>query len=281
MQHIIFCQGLPASGKSTWSKQYCKDNLDYVRISRDDLRNMRGVHWLPIQESMITVFEKACFTSALQFKKNVIVDATNFNVSHVNEFKKIALEVTNNECEFEVKFFDTPLDECIKRDAARKDAVGEKVIRGFYDKYLKPKPIEQSQILPRATLYDLDGTLAIHNGRSPYDFKKCNTDLLCAQIADICKKKSIDSVIIFISGRDDSCYNLTQAWLQQNNLTGLLFMRKTGDKRPDEIVKQEIFEKNIKNKYYVEFVMDDRPKVIRMWKRLGLFVFNVGDGHEF
>ena len=35
-QKIIICQGLPASGKSTWSKQYCKDNLDLGEVNIED-----------------------------------------------------------------------------------------------------------------------------------------------------------------------------------------------------------------------------------------------------
>ncbi len=53
-------------------------------------------------------------------------------------------------------------------------------------------------------------------------------------------------------------------------------MRKTGDKRDDTIVKKELFD-SFKNDYYVEYVIDDRPKVVRMWRSLGLFTFQVND----
>lgn len=52
-------------------------------------------------------------------------------------------------------------------------------------------------------------------------------------------------------------------------------MRTNNDNRSDEIVKRELYEKNIKNKYNVRFVVDDRPKVVRMWRSLSLFVFDV------
>jgi hypothetical protein len=42
--------------------------------------------------------------------------------------------------------------------------------------------------------------------------------------------------------------------------------------RSDDIVKEEIYDNNIKDKYYVDFVIDDRMKVIRMCCNLGLNV---------
>ena len=48
--------------------------------------------------------------------------------------------------------------------------------------------------------------------------------------------------IIFVSGRDDICEKDTREWLNQNLKSPfLLYMRKTGDKRQDSIMKREIF----------------------------------------
>ena len=54
-----------------------------------------------------------------------------------------------------------------------------------------------------------------------------------------------------------------------------LLMRKTGDKRRDTEVKEEIYNEFIKDKYNVLTVFDDRPCVVRMWKRLNLMVCDV------
>jgi DNA transposition AAA+ family ATPase len=37
---LIVMKGLPASGKTTWSKAYVKSHPNTVRINRDDLRLM-------------------------------------------------------------------------------------------------------------------------------------------------------------------------------------------------------------------------------------------------
>ena len=60
-----------------------------------------------------------------------------------------------------------------------------------------------------------------------------------------------------------------------------LVMRKDDDNRHDAEVKSEIFDTYIRGKYNVAFILDDRPKIVRMWKSLGLPVFNVGDREEF
>lgn len=63
-------------------------------------------------------------------------------------------------------------------------------------------------------------------------------------------------------------------------------MRPIGDNTPDEILKERwlnercadlitaIMEDRIPIKHDIEFVFDDRPKVVRMWRRRGVFVFN-------
>ena len=57
-----------------------------------------------------------------------------------------------------------------------------------------------------------------------------------------------------------------------------LFMRPYGDSRKDSVVKREIFEREIQSRYQVVGVFDDRMQVVRMWRDLGLTVFQVADG---
>jgi hypothetical protein len=51
-------------------------------------------------------------------------------------------------------------------------------------------------------------------------------------------------------------------------------MRELGDSRPDAVVKQEMYEEYIKDKYNVLAVFDDRPSVVAFWRDLGLYVFD-------
>lgn len=283
---LIYTVGLPASGKSTWAKKYVIEHQDTVRVCRDDLRNMRGIYWLPKMEGMITAWEDACICEALK-EYNVIVDATNLNPKTVAWLENIAKGFG---AEIEAKVFDTPLDVCIMRDSCRDDYVGEKVIRDMSVKYnFPPKkvfiPIQQNDDLPHAIIVDLDGTLCIHNGRGPFDYDKCDTDLPNPAIVNLIATISCDFEIIYVSGREDSCKRKTLDWIKRQGIVcgnddPILFMRKTGDRRADYITKKEIFEQNIKDQYYVEFCLDDRKQVVDLWRSMGLTCLQVAESFD-
>ena len=37
---IILMQGLPASGKSTWTNVYCKEHPEFASVNRDHIRSI-------------------------------------------------------------------------------------------------------------------------------------------------------------------------------------------------------------------------------------------------
>lgn len=133
---VLILKGLPASGKSTFAKQFVTEYSNWVRINRDDLRNMRGKYWLPEQENLITDWEQYLVLSSLKRGVNVILDSTNLNPKYLSELKLLILS-SLHPVVIEEKFFDTSLEECILRDSKRENPVGEAVIRNFHNKYLK------------------------------------------------------------------------------------------------------------------------------------------------
>ena len=132
---IIFLKGLPASGKSTYSKQFCKENPEYIRLNKDDIREFFGnpPFSSSFEKSVLNV-QKTLGETAVKLGKSLIIDDTNFAEKHYMYWSSLARE---NNMEFEVKFFNVPLLECIERDKNRKTSVGEQVIRNMYNKYLK------------------------------------------------------------------------------------------------------------------------------------------------
>jgi len=56
-----------------------------------------------------------------------------------------------------------------------------------------------------------------------------------------------------------------------------LFMRAADDMRKDTVVKEELFWQNIAPNYNVLFAIDDRPCVVRLWQKLGIKTFAVGN----
>jgi hypothetical protein len=86
---------------------------------------------------------------------------------------------------------------------------------------------------------------------------------------------------ILMSGREDKFRVQTDRWLTKNGIYyDELYMRTTKDMRGDQIIKRELFDVYVKDKYNILFVLDDRDKVVRMWRHdLNLVVFQVAEGN--
>lgn len=135
-----------------------------------------------------------------------------------------------------------------------------------------------------AIIVDIDGTVAHgHNYRSPYEFHKVHLDEPDPQLILITETfHSKNHNVIFVTGRSDTCKELTENWLNKNIKIDdyELYMRKSNDKRCDTVVKKEIFETHIQPRYDVKLVLDDRPKVVRMYLELGLKVLACGNPYK-
>ena len=210
---LIMTRGLPASGKSTWAKEQVKLSKGKTkRVNKDDLRAMiDDGEWSKENEKFILSVRDSIIVDALFQHKNIIVDDTNLAPKHEKDLRHIAEEL---DAEFEIKWFDTPLAECIRRDMLRPNPVGKKVIRRFYEqiKDLYEPKIEYNPDLPECIIVDIDGTLAHMNGRSPYDYTQVHTDVVDPVVADIVRRyRSVDIMddnplyVIIVSGREDSC----------------------------------------------------------------------------
>ena len=127
-------QGIPASGKTTFARQLVEEDTSWVRVNRDDLRNMRGKYWIPSQEKLISEWEYHNIRAGLLAGFNVVSDSTNLNLSTIATLTNIAIECG---VELEFKLIEVELNEAIKRDALRPNPVGAEVITSFYNKYIK------------------------------------------------------------------------------------------------------------------------------------------------
>lgn len=285
MAKLIMCKGLPASGKSTWAKEkVLNSNGKIKRINKDDLRAMIDAgQWSKGREKDILTMRDVTITTWLLSGLDVIVDDTNLAPKHETRLKRIAKEY---DAEFVIKdFTDVPVFECIRRDALREKSVGSKVIVRFYEQFMFDRTtwIKPIKFGSNAILCDLDGTLAIHQGRSPYDLSKVSEDGFNYHLWDLIKDKNI----IFLSGREgtEQCRTDTIEWLVKH--TGItnsefymsnLFMREAGDTRNDSIIKAEIYDTIIEPHYNIISVFDDRDRIVDMWRSKGLFCMQVNYG---
>jgi predicted kinase len=278
---VIVLRGLPASGKSTWAKDFVDRNPNWMRINKDDMRAMlHNSKWSKNNERQVLLLRDSIIEMALTSGYSVVVDDTNFASHHITAIQSIA---DFAEADFEVKDFDVPLAECLERNSQRMPRVPDHVIYDMYDRYVLPtKPkVENDEKLPAAIVCDLDGTLAIHGARGPFELGKVYSDDVNLAVLDCVKTmQQAGYKIIFASGREDSCRAETARWLKDRcDIRAFsLYMRKTGDNRKDSIVKEEIYKNDILPEYYVAFVLDDRQQVVDALREIGLTVFQVAPG---
>jgi len=297
-QKIIFLSGIPGSGKSTFSKSIIEKEVGkWKRINNDSLRESFDFYLsLGKDGELIGFVRRSLIKEFLRRGYNLIIDNSNIwnSGSLWNEVVLIA-ELLNLNVDIEEVRLYCPLEEAIERDSKRSGfaRVGEKVIKEFWEKSGKenfknytPKKqsinkidkILQNKDLEKAAIFDLDGTLCNISHRNPYNTSLCLDDKPNDYVLYLCKKFHKDSKIFFFSGRSEEYRDLTNKWLEKHFSTDYsLHMRKKNDKRKDFIVKKELFNEVIKDKYNVIAVVDDRLEVCELWHNLGLPLFRVGD----
>lgn len=273
-------RGLPASGKSTYAEELV--NKGWIRANKDDIRATQFPFYDFKDETKVVEEEDFIIENALKQGKNVVVDDTNFVPRHRLRLESIAHE---HGAKFEILFIDTPLEVCIKRNRKRAKNVPLPAILGMHDKYIEPlrsKKIEQNPDLPEAIIVDIDGTLASidpRNSRDPYDHSKADKDLLNDAVQSVVNMAYGHGYkVIILTGRSGEHHKLSQDWLDEKGVNyDFFYGRAEGDGRPDYEIKEELFDEHIKDKYFVKYILDDRPSVTRMWRYKGLEVLQVGN----
>lgn len=287
---LLALVGLPASGKSTYAITLVAEG--WVRTNKDTIREELFPDYKRKDEKRVVKERNRQVIEALKQRENVVVDDTNLNPVHIRDLANIAKEY---DADFEVdkSFLDVPLNVCIDRDREREKPVGAGNIRGMFHQYIKKSltALEYDPALPMAVICDIDGTLAhMDDKRKPYEWHKVGSDSIdpgVAHLIDAINCVGYAKVFLF-SGRNEVCRPETEEWLERNDIEyEALYMRpqfieRDGKKKEndldDRIIKKDMLFNHIAGYYNVLFVVDDRPKVCRMWRdEFGLRVLNVGD----
>lgn len=148
---------------------------------------------------------------------------------------------------------------------------------------------------PRAVIVDIDGTVALHRlpdgrlTRPHHQYNAVSWDLPNQSVIDtVLALRASGYQIIFCSGRpimDQHGFNVGEAtytWLAKHlgswALQAPLLMRAAGDRRADDIVKREIYDAWIRDRYDARLALDDRDRVVALWRSLGITCLQVADG---
>lgn len=302
-------RGYPGAGKSLKAKQIAAAT-GAVRVCRDDLRKMLHDNYHTGKaecEDQVSTAERAQVHALLASGTSVVVDATHLEPRWLRKWQKMAAQYG---ADFEVVDIATGPLKCAANDLLRQVRgdryVGPDVIDRMAKRHpiknwpkvtqletFTPKPVEWIECLPEAIIVDIDGTVAHMTGRSPYDYAQVHTDTVDEHVRWLVNRifdlrfttGGYRTKVLIVSGRDDDCRDETVKWLDNNGIPfDELHMRPTGakddqgNKLPDYRVKYDLFNQNIRGKYNVRFVLDDRDQVVNLWRALGLKCLQVQPG---
>ena len=303
----IICVGCSASGKSSFAREQCKD-WKWLNIERDIIREFIMTtqfhfpssgnnlmvdnlyqHWKFKNESLVNAEFDLNIHRAVINKFNIVVSDTNLNKER-RDALKLKLEALEYDVEIKVFGLDLNLDELRKRDLYRKNSVGHAIIAKQYAQFRKEFPkyhLRDVTGKPEAVLFDIDGTLAHMNGRSPFEWDKVGTDTYDELLfISLIAYYESGYKIILMSGRDSVCRQDTIDWFVEGlikfgsscKFDYELYMRPENDQRKDSIIKTELFMNHIDGNYKVKAVFDDRPSVLRnVWYEFGFNTYAVGN----
>ena len=311
MHKIILVLGISGSGKTYWSKQWAEEDPEHrIRLNYDDIRCMFGKYWVPDRrEQLVKDTFMYALRQAMYMGYDIVIDnMSNLNPKHQKEYIDLVNENNSYEespkYEIEFKWFDTPIETCISRDAARENPIGEKVIKQQWSKYrttiiqhsikeMLENQIVQNINLPHCIIVDMDATLCFNTNGRPF----WGTDADERVIDDIPNTPVVELVkhykeapygsnpykyernIIIVTGRSESARIGTEMWLKKYGVPyDEILMRPNGDMTKGDELKQILYDNEIKDKYYVDFVLEDSTKVVKMYRRLGLTVLQPNEG---
>lgn len=309
MPTLVVTRGLPGSGKTYFAEIYRdfarQDNGQCLIAGRDHLRRLMGLGFGDRDgENALTAIQAAMVRAALRASADVVVDDLNLHARDVRRFAELAMQTG---AVLRVQdLTDVPVEVCVARDAERPAVpegepwrpgfqVGGQVIRDKHQRLIAgnpyplpvPEPTPAPELYeppagkPAAILVDIDGTIALHVGRSPYDETRVLEDLPNEPIlAAVLAMRSAGYRVVFMSGRSEGCRKDTEKWLDTHFGASYeaLYMRPSGDSRRDSVVKLELFDKHIRHNYRVVLAWDDRRQVVEAWWSLGLTVAQVDEG---
>ena len=145
-------------------------------------------------------------------------------------------------------------------------------------------------------IFDLDGTLALidkrrevstkPNGRLDWgkffnstNIKLDEPNLPVIKMAQLFSEQGFN--IVILSGRSNKTETATRSWLSKNKVPfNKLIMRnsETDHFTPDWVLKKNMLDENLDiNDIFL--VVDDRDRVVKLWRSLGLTTFQVAEGN--
>lgn len=290
MSNLIILQGIQASGKTTYAIEYCKEHPNTIRLNRDDIRSMFNCKWSRELENIVKNTEYFAMKDAFLRGFDVILDdVSNLNDQTLELINDILKDIEPTVSVSYKRFYVT-LEECIHRDSLREHPIGEKVIKDTYRRYnaklssmKNQEQLEKFQSqdakLPHCIIVDIDNTISWNvTGRPWYGegaSEGMKKDVPITPVIDMIKRYPYH--VIYLTGRDNAedVKNVTINWIKENarlNDGDLILFRENGDHSSGDVVKESLYNNHINGKYFVDYILEDSDKIVKMYREKGLIV---------
>lgn len=139
-------------------------------------------------------------------------------------------------------------------------------------------------------IFDIDGTICDlthrrhHVANKPKNWAAFNAGI-CADkpnepiVRLLHTLSDSDHEIVLCSGREAVFRQVTEEWLARHKVCyAALYMRPAKDYRDDGTVKGELLDQILKDGWEPWLVVDDRSRVVKMWRERGLTCLQCADG---
>lgn len=138
-------------------------------------------------------------------------------------------------------------------------------------------------------IFDLDGTIAdikhrrVYVEKKPKNWAAFNASMHMDEpnfpIIRLAQELARNSEIVICSGREAVYRPETETWLAKHLVPyKALYMRPEKDYRADDIVKAELLDRILADGWKPWLTVDDRNRVVAMWRSRGLPCLQCADG---
>lgn len=294
---LILTRGIQGSGKSTWAKVWVnEDPENRVRINNDDIRNMLGPYWITDREPLVSDIKLRMAEEAMNRGYDIVIDNMNLNPKEVKYWKNVVGTQNGDpdgyEYEIEFKDFFIPLEECIRRDAARPNPIGEKVIRETWKRYkhfIQTTEVEKYVDnmrkytgKPKCIVIDMDSTMCFNVTKRPWygdgAAEGMLNDVPNTGVVDIIRQLQEEFLIVVATGRDTTQGKVTQQWLEKHGIhvDEWHFRVEKDFRKGVEVKKEQILD--ILENYDIVAIFEDCEPIVQMYREMGLTVLQPNKG---
>lgn len=141
MIKVKILSGIPACGKTVWSRDYVTKNSNTVRINRDDLRkSLVNNIFTDGNESFTNKAKMALIGVAIENDKNMVLDDTHCYDGYLKFLIGFIRSVGNQlqkQIHIEIMNFDMDLDKCLERNENRDGNIPKHIVLHMFNEKKK------------------------------------------------------------------------------------------------------------------------------------------------